>query len=247
MKKPFTKNSNIHNPYFKQQQSGMTLLEVLVSMFVLAIGVLALLATQLRTVSSVREAESQTIVAQAVQNLIEGMMINPTLSAETRKTDAGGTEETGWIKKRYDDNSKTDIKGIHLSYRYASPQTAKSCAQSKWCKTRDDKGKTILPSSSLTKGELLRDQLGIFADTLVKALPDADIQYLICNDSSGKEITVNNGAINHNCTGAEGEPLVIKVVWQIDIEKEIEKDTNKSALNQSGTKVIYTYQARLGE
>lgn len=33
-------------------QSGMTLIEVLIAMFVLAIGVLALLAVQLRTVST---------------------------------------------------------------------------------------------------------------------------------------------------------------------------------------------------
>ena len=64
-------------------QSGMTLIEVLIAMFVLAIGVLALLAVQLRTVSSVRESENQTAVAQITQNLIEGMLINPTLSEET--------------------------------------------------------------------------------------------------------------------------------------------------------------------
>ena len=50
-------------------QQGMTLLEVLVSIIILTLGVLALLATQLKTVSGVREAEQQTIVAQAVQNL----------------------------------------------------------------------------------------------------------------------------------------------------------------------------------
>lgn len=81
----------------KQTQSGMTLLEVLVSMFVLAIGVLALLATQIRSVAGVREAEGQTIAAQAVQNLIEGMLANPTLSAAT----ADG-EATGWTLKAYD-------------------------------------------------------------------------------------------------------------------------------------------------
>ena len=48
----------------KTKQSGMTLIEVLVAMFVLALGVLALLAVQLRAVSGVREAESQTIVSQ---------------------------------------------------------------------------------------------------------------------------------------------------------------------------------------
>ena len=43
----------------KTKQSGMTLIEVLVAMFVLALGVLALLAVQLRAVSGVREAESR--------------------------------------------------------------------------------------------------------------------------------------------------------------------------------------------
>lgn len=88
----------------KQNQSGMTLVEVLVAMFVLAVGVLALLATQLRTVSSVREAESQTVVAQAVQNLMEGMQINPTLSA------ASG--ETGWVNKSYDAYIKDSVQTI---------------------------------------------------------------------------------------------------------------------------------------
>ena len=47
----------------KNPQSGMTLIEVLVAMFVLTIGILALLSVQLRTVTSVREAETQTIVS----------------------------------------------------------------------------------------------------------------------------------------------------------------------------------------
>lgn len=81
----------------KQQQGGMTLLEVIVAMFVLAIGVLALLATQLRSVSGVREAEGQTVVAQAVQNLIEGMLVNPTLSAATNNDG----EANGWTRKSY--------------------------------------------------------------------------------------------------------------------------------------------------
>ena len=79
-------------------QSGMTLIEVLIAMFVLAIGVLALLAVQLRTVSNVRESENQTTVAQITQNLIEGMLINPTLSEET---DTAG-EKTSHYKEYYD-------------------------------------------------------------------------------------------------------------------------------------------------
>ena len=61
------------------QQQGFALIEVLISVVVLALGILALLATQLRSVGSVREAETQTIAAQAAQNLIEGMTANPKL------------------------------------------------------------------------------------------------------------------------------------------------------------------------
>ena len=102
-KYPFTGKGRL-----KTKQSGMTLIEVLVAMFVLALGVLALLAVQLRAVSGVREAESQTIVSQIAQNLIEGMVINPTLSSDSA---------TGWTKKSY------------IDYTMAQPSTAASWAQ----------------------------------------------------------------------------------------------------------------------
>ena len=64
-------------------QSGMTLIEVLIAMFVLAIGVLALLAVQLRTVSNVRESENQTTVAQITQPILQAKKLpvikNPTM------------------------------------------------------------------------------------------------------------------------------------------------------------------------
>lgn len=74
------------------QQQGFALIEVLISVVVLALGILALLATQLRSVGSVREAETQTIAAQAAQNLIEGMTANPKLELTDDK----------WTKKKYD-------------------------------------------------------------------------------------------------------------------------------------------------
>ena len=76
------------------QQQGFALIEVLISVVVLALGILALLATQLRSVGSVREAETQTIAAQAAQNLIEGMIANPQLEL----TGSDGV----WTKKKYD-------------------------------------------------------------------------------------------------------------------------------------------------
>ncbi|MCH8757001.1 type IV pilus modification protein PilV [Neisseria gonorrhoeae] len=69
----------------KNPQSGMALIEVLVAMLVLTIGILALLSVQLRTVASVREAETQTIVSQITQNLMEGMLMNPTIDSDSNK------------------------------------------------------------------------------------------------------------------------------------------------------------------
>ncbi|EMU4754429.1 type IV pilus modification protein PilV [Neisseria gonorrhoeae] len=69
----------------KNPQSGMALIEVLVAMLVLTIGILALLSVQLRTVASVREAETQTIVSQITQNLMEGILINPTIDPDSNK------------------------------------------------------------------------------------------------------------------------------------------------------------------
>lgn len=69
----------------KTPQSGMALIEVLVAMLVLTIGILALLSVQLRTVASVREAETQTIVSQITQNLMEGMLMNPTIDSDSNK------------------------------------------------------------------------------------------------------------------------------------------------------------------
>lgn len=74
---------------YQARYRGFALVEILVSIIVLTIGILALLAAQLRSVSSVREAEGQTIAAQATANLSEAMQANPTLSLDgsvTKKT-----------------------------------------------------------------------------------------------------------------------------------------------------------------
>ena len=92
------------------QQQGFALIEVLISVVVLALGILALLATQLRSVGSVRDAETQTIAAQAAQNLIEGMTANPKLELTDAK----------WTRKKYDHYlgivNPTPVKDANGSY-----------------------------------------------------------------------------------------------------------------------------------
>jgi len=171
-------------------QSGMTLIEVLIAMFVLAIGVLALLAVQLRTVSNVRESENQTTVAQITQNLIEGMLINPTLSEET---DTAG-EKTSRYKKSYD------------AYITSSSEQLKESKQ-----TNEFKDK-------MTKAQLAQAQIAQFKADLAKALPEAQVFSTICKDSSGAEPTYENG-FNAKCDG-KGDTTIVKVLWLQDVEEE---------------------------
>ena len=192
-------------------QSGMTLIEVLIAMFVLAIGVLALLAVQLRTVSNVRESENQTTVAQITQNLIEGMLINPTLSEET---DTAG-DKTSRYKKSYD------------AYITSSSEQLKDSKQ-----TNEFKDK-------MTKTQLAQAQIAQFKADLAKALPEAQVFFTICKDSSGTEPTYENG-FNAKCDG-KGDTTIVKVLWLQDVEEE---NTAKN-LNTSGHHVVYTYQSRV--
>ena len=171
-------------------QSGMTLIEVLIAMFVLAIGVLALLAVQLRTVSNVRESENQTTVAQITQNLIEGMLINPMLSEET---DTAG-EKTSRYKKSYD------------AYLTSGSEQLKDSKQ-----TNEFKEK-------MTKAQLAQAQIVQFKTDLAKALPEAQVFSTICKDSSGAEPTYENG-FNAKCDG-KGDTTIVKVLWLQDVEEE---------------------------
>ena len=197
-------------------QSGMTLIEVLIAMFVLAIGVLALLAVQLRTVSSVRESENQTTVAQITQNLIEGMLINPTLS-EKKEVDKITGEETSRYKKSYDDAYYITSSSEQLK---DSKQTAKFEAK-------------------MNKTQLAQAQIAQFKADLAKALPEAQFFFTICKDSSGAEPTYNNG-FQRKCDD-KGDTTIVKVLWLQDVE---EKNSAKN-LNTSGHHVVYTYQSRV--
>ncbi|OSI23941.1 type IV pilus modification protein PilV [Neisseria dumasiana] len=238
-------NNNIIKPKggrLKKSQRGMTLVEVLVSMFVLAVGVLALLATQLRTVASVQEAESQTVVAQVVQNLMESMLINPTLCSKDDKDDsrcAGKVDDNtpeSWVVKSYDNQSFfVDNNPNAISYRFSNPIKVRNCSQSKWCRPDDSK--------SLNKREILEDHLARFEDSIFRALPNANAWYIICNDNSGNDMTISGGNVNHRCSRGANDPLVVKVLW----EMEAEKIKDNKALTQNNKKIVYTYQARLAE
>ena len=172
-------------------QSGMTLIEVLIAMFVLAIGVLALLAVQLRTVSNVRESENQTTVAQITQNLIEGMLINPTLSEET---DTAG-EKTSHYKEYYDayEKLKDDPK---QTAKFEAKMNKDQLAQAQIAQFKADLAKA-LPEAQ-------------FFFAICKDSSGAEPTY---NDDIQD--------IQPNCKDdGKSDTTIVKVLWLQDVEEE---------------------------
>lgn len=151
----------------KTEQSGMTLIEVLVAMFVLALGVLALLAVQLRAVSGVREAEGQTIVSQLTQNLMEGMLINPRLELCTRNNGQRGFCKT------------------YIDYYITAGSNDKP------------KKEKLNTTTNIGKKALAKAQIAQFDQALREALPESRFFYEICRDDSNAEPTYDGSFHSH--------------------------------------------------
>ena len=173
----------------KANQQGMTLIEVLISMFVLAIGILALLSVQLRAVSSVREGETQTIVSQITQNLIEGMLINPNLSAVLNNG-----VETGRVQKSYT-AYLTEAKKVNLTSNknYSEKMSKAELAAMQIARFEHDL-KTALPETEIyfaicrdnsgkepTYEGSFNDQCSGSGDTVIKVLWLMDIEEAVPN------------------------------------------------------------------
>ena len=155
------------------QQQGFALIEVLISVVVLALGILALLATQLRSVGSVREAETQTIAAQAAQNLIEGMTANPQLELTGR--------DGVWTKKKYDHyinvaapNPVTDANGGYDTTNLALKQLKEFNAELNASKLGD-----MNVRATVCKTKDLKTAIIIDPDT-------GDVSDWGCDNSAGK-------------------------------------------------------------
>ncbi|STZ85882.1 putative type IV pilus assembly protein PilV [Neisseria gonorrhoeae] len=165
----------------KNPQSGMALIEVLVAMLVLTIGILALLSVQLRTVASVREAETQTIVSQITQNLMEGMLINPTIDSDSNKknynlyTGSYAPTSSDGDFKLNNLISKTDLAKVQLDkFGYELKQALPDAVAIRYAVCKDSSGKAPTLSG------------GTFSSNCDdKANGDTLIKVLWVNDSAG--------------------------------------------------------------
>lgn len=190
-----------HQMVRKQSVKGATLIEVLISVFLLTFGILGLMAAQLRSVAAVSESENRSIAAQAAENLVEAMQSNPRL------------DKTG--NRKYDDYIKT-------------PNTMKSVGKPDTCANTpakigaDSKAPCALGKNSITKAQLAEAHLGEF-QYILQQMPNAvSIKYTVCIDDSSaiKAATMSNP----NCETARGTAPVIKIVWTTLVDKSSNDD-----------------------
>ncbi|HFC3524076.1 TPA: type IV pilus modification protein PilV [Neisseria gonorrhoeae] len=158
----------------KNPQSGMALIEVLVAMLVLTIGILALLSVQLRTVASVREAETQTIVSQITQNLMEGMLINPTIDSDSNKknynlyTESYAPTSSDGDFKLNNLISKTDLAKAQLDrFGYELKQALPDAVAIRYAVCKDSSGGAPTLSGNTFSSNCDKKANG---DTLIKVL-----------------------------------------------------------------------------
>lgn len=197
-----------HQVTRKQSVQGATLIEVLISVFLLTFGILGLMAAQLRSVSAVSESESRSIAAQAAENLAEAMQINPRLNAK------GERDFSDYM------NNPNEMKSATAQATCTASAVATISA--------DSTSPCQLGSDSMTKQQLATAQLGEFQHILQQMPNAVQIKYTVCldNPKTIKAATLSTGNCTEtNATAPKADRVpVIKVVWTTLVDKSSEDD-----------------------
>ncbi|MTD33159.1 type IV pilus modification protein PilV [Paludibacterium denitrificans] len=151
--------------------SGFTLLEVLVSILVVGIGLLALAATQGRSLKAAREAEMQGVAAIFSEQIADAMRAN---SSATINASGNVAEDwSGYVESSYNDHS--------------SVPTTKCTA------TASD---TACTSSDMAAYDLYK-----FKSGLASAFNGTTVRAIVCRDSSASSsISFDDDKLG-GCTG----------------------------------------------
>lgn len=97
--------------YSKSKVQGSTIIEVMVSVFLLTFGILALLMAQIRSVAGIGEAENRTLIAQAAESLAEGMQANPVDYTQQSAQLEAKIQSLSDLKSK----SSEDLKNLQIS------------------------------------------------------------------------------------------------------------------------------------
>lgn len=194
--------------------AGFTLLEVMITIFVLAFGLLALGAIQLKTYTALRDAEYQSIAALYAGNLAEAMRANA-----HNITDVNGKVTSDW--QHY----------VRRSAHSLAPPSAQACTGSS----------SLNPSKAITCSQeaLAAYDLYQFKTQLAAAFPHADkVITAICPSNDLQRIP-QISQLHCDTTG----PLTIKIAWSIKLPSSHNHSLGGSAtgsIRKSGYQLLVT-------
>ncbi|MDK4687812.1 type IV pilus modification protein PilV [Kingella negevensis] len=175
--------------YFsKKSVRGSTIIEVMISVFLLTFGVLALMAAQIRSVASISEAENRSIISQAAESLAEGMQINSTITKKDQN-----------YQRNYSKYTQSAVKSIQINKEpkpavlaFGTKITKEALAQN-----QIEEFKYILSS---------------------QAPNITSISYIICADKESPDMPTvdDSGKMDGKCDKNGGPSTVIKVAWLME-------------------------------
>ena len=191
-------SKKMYTPAFAKKKNiqGSTLVEVIVSVILLTLGLLALMATQLRSVSGLTEAENKSLVSQSTEALAESMLMNGTLV----KTSSGNYYHsyTSYI---------TPPTPITASTQPFSPTIGTEYTKNS---IKDEYKKQF-------EYELYKNLIEPESSTV------SSVFYTICldeNEPAQPTLDSSGKSMNANCSKSDGTYTTIKVVWRSESTKD---------------------------
>lgn len=197
-----------------KKMTGFTMLEVLMSILIVGIGMLALAGMQGRTLKTVREAEQQGVAAMLAAEVADAMRAN---SYASINASGSVTEDwTSYVETSYSDHT-------------TAPATLCNAASGSQC--------TNAQMAAYDLYQFKNNLATAFSDS-----SQNNVRAIICRDSNASSTINFNDSKLGGCTG--GSKLMIRVAWKAAMEKTANTalgNNNANSSASSTTSRVYGY------
>ncbi|NWK78630.1 type IV pilus modification protein PilV [Aquitalea sp. LB_tupeE] len=197
-----------------KKMTGFTMLEVLMSILIVGVGMLALAGMQGRTLKTVREAEQQGVAAMLAAEVSDAMRAN---SNAVINASGSVTEDwTNYVETSYSDHTTV-------------PATLCNAASGAQC--------TSAQMAAYDLYQFKNNLATAFSDS-----SQNNVRAIICRDSNASSTVNFNDSKLGGCTG--GSKLMIRVAWKAAMEKAANTALGNNSANSSAsstTSRVYGY------
>ncbi|BBF86580.1 type IV fimbrial biogenesis protein PilV [Aquitalea magnusonii] len=185
--------------------SGFTMLEVLVSILIVGVGMLAIAGMQGRTLKTVREAETQAVAAMLAGEVADAMRAN---ASATINASGSVTEDwSNYVETSYSDHSSAPIT-------LCAAASATACTSAQMAAYDLYQFKSSLASAFVDSNR-------------------SSVRAIVCRDSTASSTINFDDSKLGGCTG--GSKLMIRVAWKAAMEKNANAALGSNAANRAAS------------